>query len=601
MLRSVLLMLVAAASAAVAATYPLAQTSSRASFELIDLLRNDTFLVHHVYDAPGARVRFGVRRPEGSLRTRTTVSWLGNWSRYSFDGEWNDACDTEAAPAIATPEFAVALGVSMATGAASLSPSVAPSMQEVGTISVRGVQSRRWMARSVLVNVGAVHCRATVEWVVASDWSVSRVGGTLLHFSLDGTCGEDGAYPVLLHGNVFWMVPNTASADAFRPLGTCNASAPASPAVPSAPTAEPTAAPLQTAFPMPTLPSQFSAQILTTLVERRLSYNLFETFSWGAQRARATVAYSDGARTAIVDGSSGLAYTQSGNVGFKNMDTEPVLPDGRMKTRALFDTTTSCKKEVFNIRLVGTVNDLLLRTKVGGPKYMGRVFVRDKPAKYWRATSGTHRIAWFFEDENPPAIQTPAPPTEAGAGVPAPPTTTTAPQPSGTLAPSNATANTTAGTRRQTSASSSGAGRLLRVTVSGTGTTPFFTVHPFLQRGIVTPEGAREACREFLPEAPDECTDTAAYFHHVYDFASFVEVIDEAELTVPEVCSSEGGATIAAYPAADNCPPEMSPVSIFMMMLCASLFAGILAAAAMYLRMTGKQKKETPAGDLNLS
>ena len=258
-----------------------------------------------------------------------------------------------------------------ACGAASSNENVAPLVTEAGASTTRGIATRRWVARGALLAVGAVRCNVDFAWDVdvqrvVEGEVVTPVPTTLRRFTVDGACG---AIPIALRATVVAFVNDATRSDLFRPIGTCNSAAP--PSAPSSTSDETTPAPtLATPFPMPTLPTEFSAVIETTLVERQFSFTQYETYSWPLRAARSTMVFNDGARSVVVSGQAGLAYTMTGSRGLIDIDEEPVSAAG-FSTRTLFDSSATCVKEVFTMQLLGDVHDLLLRTLAGAFQKVG--------------------------------------------------------------------------------------------------------------------------------------------------------------------------------------------------------------------------------------
>jgi hypothetical protein len=572
-------------------------TSSRGQVELVDVSRKTVVLITHLYDYKSApaisRLRYSVRPTDGSAQ-RTTVVQIGNYTRWTFDGTYSDSCNVVNAPSSGTDLVQL-------TGALASSGYFTEGYPTGGAVDsmTRNLPTKRYVVDIKNKIIGATNC------TLAGVWEADR--NAAMRFTLAGACGNTSSEKVDIVGNVMWYVPITQfENNLFNALGKCNASNPVM--ATSAPSST-TVAPAALLFPLPTLPSQFSALIQTTLLERNVSFNIYESFSYGAKAARSTLMTATKSATVVVSGDVGLAFVQESNQGLNSVLDEPVTADGRFTTRRL--GFGACEKHVFNLQLVGNVQDLLLRSRAGsGPRYMGRITVRDIPTVYWRSTAKDYTITWFFQDPNPPAAQTfapptAAPPTTAPPSTAAPPpnvtsATTAAPTPGTTTVAAAATttaaaaATTTAAPNsRAFHAEQSSATRLLRVNVVGRGLSPFFTLHPFYQRGMPPPAKSEEACRAVLGDvAADECTDSGKYFHHQYDFVSFVPRVDDAEIAVPDSCIQDGASSVHAQVASVECEVPTSDAMIAFAVIFTAIFAALFGAFGMFYWNRRKQMEK---------
>lgn len=250
-----------------------------------------------------------------------------------------------------------------------------------------------------------------------------------------------------------------------------------------------------------------------------------------------------------IDGTSALAYVQtSSSQGLSTAWADPMASDGTFSTRQFFTSTTKCAKTVFSYSLLNSVSDLLAKSGALNPRYMGQILVRGIMTQYWRAQTGTQTYTWYFANTS-------------------------------WQFPSNATSS-----YRQ----------LVRVTASGTGLSPFFAAHPYLQRWLPQPVETVDFCTSVMDIAPDECFDSSRNFVHIYDFSSFVPRVDISEVAVPSACTSDSGSVVTS---SSDCPSTMSAGSIFVIILISALFGAGIGAGIMYCRV--KRKPAAAPGELH--
>jgi hypothetical protein len=318
----------------------------------------------------------------------------------------------------------------------------------------------------------------------------------------------------------------------------------------NAATASPANVTPSAANPMPTLPTAYSATILTTEVESGDSFTMMTSFDSAARRARVVVLepvvdFVGRATRYIWDviGTDQTAYYY----------VERALPVGGTSTVSdavrdyFWPTTEECHRAIFTTDILsGSLSGLFAMT---GKQivYVGEELVRGIPSRRWQTSNGTLVMDWYW-------------------------------------------ANTSWNIARR---GSDGTDTLVRVAVRGTGQSPMFTYHPFFQQGEAVPKDiADDACNRLFPQSSSFCAgdNTPNYvFYHVHDILEFSPYTDSSSGVLPSACSNPTSVEVyGSVGCTTTNGLSAGIVVVFIFLLFAVFFCGM---CCQWCRMTPRMRE----------
>lgn len=413
------------------------------------------------------------------------------------------------------------------------------SAKYANTSVLRGIPTEKWSLELRMTRTN-LEMDLTFFWHFSREWNMNGAAlPQLLGIYVEGRSNllNGTIVPWDLQVTVLGLSQNTVDLGYFSIPQGCVAT---SPTIPPNATVKPLE-PLQPAISMPSLPTDFSATIESTLVETRESFTVFEAFSTTRQMSKTTVVKPDAdligrhdIKSVFVVGTFQLAYEftdKSLPIGVQSVVSSGIR-------EMFFPDRFSCSKTIFRMDLLGSVENLLLRSST--PRYMGSTVVRGITARMWQTQTSLYSVQWFFAEPNWRIANNVSEP-------------------------------------------------LLRIVITGKGRSPLFVHHPFFQKGEeVTPE-AESACNSFFSGIVGQCNEEPSAYKHVHEFVSFVPFIPSDTFAVPDACIRES--SVAAIPSAPRCPVAMSAFGLFLLVAWVAIFSFAVGVISTFVCMRHKMKE----------
>jgi hypothetical protein len=286
-------------------------------------------------------------------------------------------------------------------------------------------------------------------------------------------------------------------------------------------------------FPMPAVPSDFTAVIETTMIERGSTFTMLEAFSTTQRLARSSmlkpvvdaIGRSD-ALDVFVQGSFQLAFSYEKLAVPKGRPIN-IPPDVR---DYFWPDTETCIRVNFGYDLISASATQLLLASPTPPTYMGQTLVRGFLCDNWQVSTTSMTINWFW------------------------------------------TANTSSP-------------QLVRITNRGVGTPPLFVHHPFFQQGgPFSKIDANDACSLFFTSEDKYCKDSGT-FSHVHEFVGFSAGTPSGVFSLPQVCKITREVRSIPLSAGST---SMSSATVLGLLVLVGAISAVLGNCCMWCRLAGK-------------